>query len=324
MRYELKDAKLWARENLKGYIVCTIVPFHDDLTVDEEGVRHNVRHQLALTSTNGLYVNSVFSEHHSLTIPERKRIAEIVVEEVAGRVPVVIEASAESIIDAIDLGRHAGEIGADLVILGSPVTGLRSRESVLEYFRRFAAETSIGIAVFTTSWADVGFHIDADMLIELSKIDAVCAVKDATANLVEFYDKLERVGSRMVVSRPSEQFWLAGRLVMGPELAPTLFFGTTKSIYCDALTRSFLDAALAEDWRAAKDYMMQAVRLSAAVFPSHAKGHHEVAATKAVAGFFGMATGPVRPPLYYPSAQELDAARLALVEAGAFPQLVGA
>jgi 4-hydroxy-tetrahydrodipicolinate synthase len=319
MRYAVTEAKDWVRESLHGYVVCPTTPFTDDLRVDEAGVQHNVKYQLSLASTGGLYLNSVFAEHLSLTIAERKRIAEIIVAEVAGRVPVVVEVTSESYLDAIDLGNHARDIGADLVLLGVPLTGLRTREGVLEYFRRFASDTDIGIAVFTTSWADVGFHIDTDLLLELSKIDAVCVVKDATANLVEFYDKLDRVAPRMVVSRPSEQYWLAGRLVMGPELCPPLFLGTTKSLYCDHITKSFLDAVGAEDWKGARDSMMRGVRLSASIFAGHASGHHEVAATKAVTGLLGMATGPVRPPIAYPSDEVIANASRLLIEAGSLP-----
>lgn len=316
MNYSIKDAKEWARETLTGYFLCPTTPFRDDMSLDEEGLRRNVAHLLGLRSTNGLYVNSVFGEPLALTLAERKRTAAIIIEEVRGRVPVLVEVSAESYLDAIDLANHSRDCGADLVMLGAPLTGLRTREGVLDYFRRVAAETEIGISVFTTSWTDVGFHITADMLLELAELDAVCMVKDATLNLFEFYDLLARVGPRIVVSRPSEQHWLAGRLVMGAALCPPLFMGTLRPVYCDPLTKSFEDAVKNEDWRAAAAAMLRVAGLSAEIAKNHAKGHHEVTMSKAITSLFGMAAGPVRPPLTYPDQAELLAARTALEHAG--------
>lgn len=309
MKYDLIDAKSWARNNLRGYIVCTITPFHDDLRLDEDGVRANTRHLLALKSTRGLHVNSVLAEQSALSTSERKRIAELVTDEVAGRVPVLVDVTTESILEAIDMGNHAREIGADLVILGSPVTGLRSRQGVFEYFRQFIEATSIGVLVFSTTWSDVGFYIDTDLLVDLAEFAAVCAVKDATASLTNYLDDLERVAPKLTISRASEQFWLAGRLLMGADRVPPLFVGAIKPIFADALTREFEMAVLESNWDTATRTMLEMVRLEANLFPTQSSGVHDVASTKAVCGLLGMATGPVRPPLTYPNKVQLARAR---------------
>jgi 4-hydroxy-tetrahydrodipicolinate synthase len=319
MHYAVKDAKRWVRETLKGYFVCTTMPFKADLAFDEEGLRHNVRHLLNLKSTSGLYVNSVFQEYTTLTVDERMRSSEVVTSEVAGRVPVIVEVTAESHLDAIRLANHAREFGADLVMLGVPHVGLRTREGVLDYFRIIARETDIGISIFSTSWADVGFQVTADMLIELAEIDAVCMVKDATADILSFYETLASVGPRMVVSRPSEQFWLAGRLVMGAELCPPLWMGTMRPVYCDDFSSRFEEAVTAEDWATATEAMRRVAGLGSAMAKNHKRGHHDVAFIKAVSSFFGMAAGPVRPPLSYPGEAELQEARRVLELAGTLP-----
>lgn len=316
MNYRVQDAKEWARETLDGFIVCPTTPFHEDFSLDEEGMRANVRHLLELESSTGLYVNSVFAEYYSLTIAERKRLAEVVVEEAAGRGPVLVEVTTESHTDAIDLARHAQECGADAIMVGAPLTGLRTRAGVLASIRAIADATEIGIGVFTTTWADVGFHIDGDMLLELSALDAICVVKDATGGMLDAYDMFARVEPRLHVSRPSLQYWLALRHVMGGDLVSPLWLGTVSPIYGDHITKRFDEAVRAENWSEATEAMLAIARLSAGISKNHAGGHHDVALVKAVTQLCGMAAGPVRPPLTSPPSGELETVRALLARAG--------
>jgi 4-hydroxy-tetrahydrodipicolinate synthase len=120
---------------------------------------------------------------------------------------------------------------------------------------------------------------------------------------------------------PAEEFWLPGRVLFGPRLSTEVFIGTSRPLYCDTprsnWLREFLDAARSGDIETAGDGMLKIRGVADAIFAKHhAKGSHEVALTKAVTGFFGMATGPVRPPLSYPAAAEIGEARRVLVQAG--------
>jgi 4-hydroxy-tetrahydrodipicolinate synthase len=319
VNYAIKDAKEWARATLRGFVVCPTTPFHDDYSLDEEGMRGNIAQFVDLESTSGLYVNSVFGEHYNLSMAERKRLAEIAVEEAAGRVPVFVEVTTEGYIDAIDLANHARDCGVDAVILGSPLSGLRTRQGVLNYVRAVAAETDIGIGMFTTTWADVGFHIDAGMLLELAQLDAVCVVKDATGGLAATYDMFGKVEPKVRVSRPSLPYWLAARHVMGGDLVAPLWLGVVAPIYADRLCKRFEDAVHAESWPEASDAMLELAHLQAGLAKNHATGHHDVAFMKAVSALCGYAAGPVRPPLTYPADQELEVAKALLDGAGALP-----
>src|SRR3546814_10606938 len=136
-----------------------------------------------------------------------------------------------------------------------------------------------------------------------------------------YFDTLHKVGDRLVVSMPAEEFWLPGRLVMGKELATEVLLGTSRPLYCETpdrpWTSHFLEAARADDVPAARDLMLSIRNVADGIFARHhARGAPEVALTKAVPAMFGMATGPVRPPLGYPADEMIDEARETLVAAG--------
>jgi 4-hydroxy-tetrahydrodipicolinate synthase len=321
MKYQLKEAKSWAKETLRDYFVTTTMPFKDDLSIDEEGLRQNTRHILGLRSAGGIYVGSIYQEFNYLTLAERKRVAEVVLQEVAGRVPVMVGISGNCMADVIELGDHAAENGADLVMLWPPSFGLRTQQGVLEFYRRIASRLQIGMCVYATTFGELGFRLTPDMLAELADIPGICAVKEASQSIATYFETLAKVGDRIVVSMPAEEFWLPGRLLFGPRLSTEVFIGTSRPLYCETPSsdwpREFLAAARSGDLQLARDRMLKIRGVADAIFAKHhARGSHEVALTKAVTGFFGMATGPVRPPLAYPPAAEIEEARQVLVQGG--------
>jgi 4-hydroxy-tetrahydrodipicolinate synthase len=322
VQYSLKEAKAWARESLRDYFVTTTMPYKDDLSIDEEGLRHNTRHILGLRATGGVYVGSIYQEFNFLTMAERKRVAEVVLEEVAGRVPVMVGISGNCMADVIELGNHATDHGADLVMIWPPSYGLRTQKGVLEFYRRIASALRIGICVYATSFGELGFRLTPDMLVELAAENpGVCAVKEASQSIATYFETLAKVGDRIVVSMPAEEFWLPGRLVMGPELSTEVFLGTSRPLYTETVEqnwpREFLEAARIGDIATARTLMLRIRGVADAIFARHhARGAHEVMLTKAITGFFGMATGPARPPLGYPPDADIAEARAILVEAG--------
>ncbi|MEL6981358.1 MAG: dihydrodipicolinate synthase family protein, partial [Actinomycetota bacterium] len=75
------QAKLDARERLQGVWAATLTPFDENLALDEDGWRSNLRHWYGDLGIRGLFVNGKQGEFASMTIDERKRAAEIAVEE---------------------------------------------------------------------------------------------------------------------------------------------------------------------------------------------------------------------------------------------------
>jgi dihydrodipicolinate synthase/N-acetylneuraminate lyase len=177
------------------------------------------------------------------------------------------------------------------------------------------------MCLYATSFGELGFRLTPDMLAELAKIPGVCAVKEASQSIASYFETLSKVGDRIVVSMPAEEFWLPGRLLFGPRLSSEVFIGTSRPLYCETpdvdWPREFLSAARSGDLEAARDRMLRIRGVADDIFgKAHARGAHDIALTKAVTGFFGMATGPMRPPLSYPADSSIAEARAVLVEAG--------
>ena len=100
------------RSTYRGIYVIVVTPFTDALGLDEAGLRATVRFCLD-AGVHGLVSPANASEVGYLSDAERRRVAEIVVEEAAGRVPVVVGVSSAHARLSAAFAAHAEAIGAE-------------------------------------------------------------------------------------------------------------------------------------------------------------------------------------------------------------------
>ena len=104
---------------LKGVMQSTVTPLQEDFSPDlatfEKLVEFHVK-----TGATAIAWPHHKAESLNLTIPERKKFAEVAVKVTAGRVPVSIHVSALAVEDTMELARHAEKIGADAILAITP------------------------------------------------------------------------------------------------------------------------------------------------------------------------------------------------------------
>ena len=320
MRYAAGDARDWVRDTLCGYFTALYTPFREDGAVDEEGLRHNVRRTLALPGVGGVSVNSIHQEFWTLTGTERKRLVEVVLDEVGGRVPVVVGCSDPSAETVVDFARHAAAAGADLVMAWPPFYGPRSAESVRHFYEYVAGRIGIGLVLYSTTLPELGYYLTPPEVEALLPLPSIGAVQNTTLNLAQYAAMLERVGDRLPVATSLEEYHLFGQIAF-PERAPRFLIGSSRPILCqtmacphcgrfiEAIAAGNLVAAAAE----ARTIMAIADRLQSRYF---ARGFHHVGLFKHVAGLLGMRAGPTRPGVASASASERAETEQALRDLG--------
>ncbi len=320
MKYARGEERDWVREALRGYMTVVYTPFDEADVLDEDGLRHNVRTTLSLPGVGGLSINSLHQEFWTLTDAQRRRLVEVVLDEVNGAAPVVIGCSDPSAERAVDWARHAAAAGADLVMVWPPFYGPRSADGVRAYYEYVAQRIGIGMIVYSTTLSELSFYLAPDQVEALLHLPNVCAVQNTTLNLAQYAAMMERVGTQIAVATSLEEYHLFGQLAF-PERAPGFLIGSSRPIFCqnaehphcgrflDALGRGDLPAAAQH----ARTIMEIAERLQSQYF---ARGFHHVGMFKALAALFGMRTRGVRPGIAPASPAELAAAVTVLVEAG--------
>lgn len=315
-----REARDWVRAVPRGHFTVLYTPFLEDGSVDEDGLRHNVRLTLARPGVGGLSLHSLHQEFWVMTLDERRHVTEIVLDEVRGRAPVVVGCSDPVVANVLALADHAAAQGASLAMVWPPYYGPRSAESVGEFYAAIAPRMPLGMVAYSTTLSELGFYLDPGQVAALLRFPALCAVQNTTLSVAAYAAMMERVGAQIAVATSLEEYHLFGHLAF-PERAPGFLIGASRPVLCqDAahpLCGDFLVALGRGDHAGAaaqaRLLLTVAERLQSAFF---ARGFHHLGLFKAVAGMLGFAAGGLRPGVAAPSGAELTAARAALTAAG--------
>lgn len=140
--------------SMRGVYPILVTPFHEDGVIDEESLRRLIDFNLD-ASVHGLGV-ALGSEIFKLSEAERDHVTRIVVDQVNGRVPVVINSGAAGTDLAVHYSKSAQDNGADALMIMPPTFMPATAEEVRDYFRAISNAVSIPIFLQDTPNAVIG------------------------------------------------------------------------------------------------------------------------------------------------------------------------
>lgn len=207
MKYTKHEAKDYARENMRGIWAAALNPFNDDMSLNEAGLRANIRHWIDDLDIQGLFIAGKQGEFFSMSLEERKRNFEIAVDECAGKAGVIVSVSDQNMNTALELAHHAQNCGADYIVVHAPVLSfVHDRGEVLyQYYKRFCDELDIGIAMW--SHPDSGYLMQPEECARIAELPNIVAIKYSVPR--EMYVQLSHMlGDKIHVSTSAEEEWL--------------------------------------------------------------------------------------------------------------------
>lgn len=213
MKYRRQDAKAYARQHLRGIWAATLTPFTSDLRLDEAGWRRNLRHWYRELGIAGLFVNGKQGEFYAMSVEERKRTAELAVEEQGGGV--MVSCSDQSLDTVVELARHAQAIGADYIVVHTPLLyfGAHTDDTIFNYYRSIAEQVDIGIALWNQP-PDCGYLLEPETCLRIAELPNIVAIKYSVPR--ETYARLTRMaGDKLIVSTSNEEEWLDNIVELG-------------------------------------------------------------------------------------------------------------
>ncbi len=317
-----RDAKDWARAHLKGLFTSPMIPYKQDYSLDEAGIRHNVERMIAVKSTG---LGFGFSEPWVMSVAERKRAMEVAIDAARGRVVAYAHTTDHSVQETINLTKHAEAVGADAVMIWIPYEWAKSQEMICEYYEYVASKVDIAIFAYNTYHAGIAFT--PETAARLAKIPNVCALKNAINDVGHTLRCVELCGKEIVVSASNEEFLLDMTLYFGQQV----MLGTTSVFLLQSpdyqpiqeywdLARQGKGAEAARKYQELKPLRDVWQTMYSVLRDKHA-ATHPLAQTKYWMERIGMAAGPVRPPMH-PITDEQKAQLWARIEGtGWLPRL---
>jgi len=169
-----------AVERLKGSITALITPFKNG-EIDEPAFKRLVEWQIA-EGTKGLVPVGTTGESPTLSHKEHMRVVELCVETARGRVPVIAGAGSNSTREAIELTRHAKQVGADAALSVAPYYNKPTQDGLYRHFAAIAEAVDLPIVLYNIPGRSI-VEISVETMTKLAQIPNIVGVKDATGNL---------------------------------------------------------------------------------------------------------------------------------------------
>jgi N-acetylneuraminate lyase/4-hydroxy-tetrahydrodipicolinate synthase len=171
----------------EGVIPPLITPFTENGEVFEKGLRDLIDFQVE-KGVKGLFVCGTYGSGPLMTVEQRKKVAEITVDQANGKVATIVHVGSSSMDNVLELARYAEEVSADAVASVPPFYYAYDDESVLSFYKQLLSAVDIPVFVYNNP-ARSGIAISSELLRRLAE-EGVAGIKDSSFNLVKFYEDL--------------------------------------------------------------------------------------------------------------------------------------
>ena len=164
----------------EGIHTALITPFRSG-QVDEEALRAHVERQIE-AGVDGVVPCGSTGESATLSHLEHRRVVEIVVDAVKGRVPVIAGTGSNSTREAIELTLHAKQAGADGSLLLSPYYNKPTQEGIYAHYAAIAEATRFPLVIYNIP-GRTSSNIAPEIIARLARLEYVVGIKEACGNV---------------------------------------------------------------------------------------------------------------------------------------------
>lgn len=166
----------------RGTGTALITPFKKDQSIDYDSLRKIVHQQIA-GGVDALVVIGTTGESPVIEFDERKKIIPLVVEEVKGKIPVIVGTGTNNTKKVIELNKQAEELKADGVLIVNPYYNKGTQDSLVEHYKLISERTKLPIILYNVP-SRTGMNILPETAVRIHKeCKNVVAIKEASGNI---------------------------------------------------------------------------------------------------------------------------------------------
>ena len=179
------------RTPFTGIGTALVTPFTKDGSIDDAAVRRLVSRQIKA----GIHFVSpcgTTGEAPTLSHSEKLRVVQLVVDETAGRVPVLAGAGGYDTREVIALAREVEDVGVDGILSVTPYYSKPTPEGLFQHYKAIAESTSLPIVLYNVP-GRTGVNLDVATVVRLSALRNIVGVKESSCNVVQMSEILAAV-----------------------------------------------------------------------------------------------------------------------------------
>ena len=189
------------RTRFTGLGTALVTPFKQDGSIDEAGVRRLVRRQVD-AGVHFVSPCGTTGEAPTLSKAEKRRVVELVVEEVNHQVPVLAGAGGYDTNEVVELVRDLERVGCDGLLSVTPYYNKPTQEGLYRHYKEIADCTALPIILYNVP-GRTGVNLEPQTVARLADLRCgVIGVKEASGNIVQM--------SEIIASTPDDFVLLSG------------------------------------------------------------------------------------------------------------------
>lgn len=281
---------------LKGIFVPHVTPFAHDGDLDEEALRTCVRFWVN-EGVSGLVPCGSNGEAPYLTREERRKVVEIALDEVDGKVPIIAGTGSMSTRETILFTRDAKDIGAEAALIVTPFYFKLSNREMYEHFKAVLEAVDLPIVLYSVP-KFTGVSLEPSVISQLvNEYENVVGVKDSGGNIGTITETIRLVGDKISVLAGTADVTLS-TLTLGGNGGVVAVANVFPKMCCD-LYEAFRSGAYEEASRLQRriSYLNEVL----------VKRYNQLSAIKEAMKSLGLPSGyPRRPSLLLGDAQRKD------------------
>jgi 4-hydroxy-tetrahydrodipicolinate synthase len=183
-----------------GFTGCgtaLVTPFQKDFSLDEEALRRLVQRQID-AGINFLVPCGTTGESPTLSRDEHLRVVAIVLEQAKDKVPVLAGAGGYDTRKVIEVAREIERMGADGILSVTPYYNKPTQEGLYHHYKAIAGAISLPIILYNVP-PRTNVNIDPSTLRQLSEIDNIIGVKEASGSISQITKVIQQVPEDFIV-----------------------------------------------------------------------------------------------------------------------------
>ena len=181
---------------LKGAYTALITPFKNG-KVNYKKLGELIEFQIK-NKIDGIVICGTTGESATLTDREKKKIIKYTVEVVNGRIPVIAGTGSNNTSHAVELSKYAEKVGVDALLIVTPYYNKTTQNGLIKHYKKIAESVILPILIYNVP-SRTGVNILPDTVLELSKIENIVGIKEASNNFSQLVELLSKVPKRFSV-----------------------------------------------------------------------------------------------------------------------------
>lgn len=163
-------------------IPAMVTPFTEDLELDLPRVRE-LANRLIEGGADSILVNATTGEAPTIFYPSKIELFKAVIDEVAGRVPVIAYSGDNCTADSVDFSKQVEELGVDGLLLVVPYYNKPPQEGMYQHFKAIAEAVDLPCLLYNIP-GRCGVNMTAETTLRLAHdVPNIVGIKEASGDL---------------------------------------------------------------------------------------------------------------------------------------------